>query len=230
MPQRTRMIRFAVIAATAVVLAACGVPAVHAQASAGAKEAAAKKTIDDALRAYDAGEFEKAYPALKRLARNGSVVAKYRLSKMYAEGKGVPNGKADAAASLRYLREAAALNYARSPGKWGLADAQYDLGKRYANGDGVTKTPSRAVANFTRAAKQGHSGAMAELPAYFTGEKGVKANAEQGYEWSLVGARMLDGDAKSNAAKSAETFRGKLSTRKQRQVEDRVKDWQAVTD
>lgn len=193
-----------------------------AQSATPPKGKAAMKTLDDAKRLYDAADFEKAYPQLKRLSRNGSVEAQFMLSNMYAEGKGV---KTDAKASLSYMRQAASVNYKRTPFKWGHPDAQYALAKRYANGEGVTKNAGTALTYFQRAAAQGQNGALAELPAYYAGEKGVSANAQKGYEWSGIAARYLDGTGLESAKAHQAKFAAKLSKRKLAQLDARIAAW-----
>jgi TPR repeat protein len=217
----------AVVALTALMFSINAHAQTQAQSNAPKTGKAAMKTIEEAERLYEKGEFEKAYPQLVRLARNGGVEAQFMLSKMYADGKGV---KADAPTSLRYLRQAATLSYKRTPFKWGHPEAQYMLGKRYANGEGVTKNAGSALNYFQRAAAQGHSGAMAELPAYYAGEKGVKANAQKGYEWSGIGARFLDGSGQESAKKYQVSFAEKISKRKAAQLDTRIAAWEPRRD
>jgi TPR repeat protein len=197
------------------------------QSSARAQPATAAKpalvTIEQATAAYESGDYEKAYPMLAQLARNGSVQAKYFLSKLYSEGKGV---KQDAKKSLTYLRQAATINYARLPGKFGYAEAQYELAQRFAAGNGVAKSAREAVANFTRAANQAHRKALAELPAYFAGDKGIKKDASRGYLWSGIAAKTLDGNEKDAAVAQQEAFAKDLSERQRRLLDARIRAWE----
>lgn len=202
----------------------------HAQSTVTTAAAVKKEkppTIREARVLVDKGDFAAAYEPLKRLARNGSVEADYLLYVMYAEGKGV---KADSVTALKYLRIAATQNYRRTPGKFGYADAQYALGQRYAAGDGVKKDAKNALNNFIRAARQGHTNALNEIPAYYAGEKGLAADTERGYEWALISLKQLSGEQQQSATKYASQFKAKLSQRKQRQIEVKVADWQARRD
>ena len=184
-------------------------------------------TIREARVFFDNGDFTQAYTPLKRLARNGSVEADYLLYVMYAEGKGV---KADMVTALKYLRVAATQNYRRTPGKFGYADAQYALGIRYATGDGVKKNAKNALNNFIRAARQGHTNALNEIPAYYAGEKGLAADAADGYEWALIGVKQLSGAEQQSALNYSSQFKAKLNERKLRQIAIKVNDWQVRRD
>jgi TPR repeat protein len=184
-------------------------------------------TIREARVLFDNGDFAAAYKPLKRLARNGSVEADYLLYVMYVEGKGVT---ADIPTAMKYLRVAATQNYRRTPGKFGYADAQYALGKRYAAGDGVKKNAKNALNNFIRAARQGHTNALIEIPAYYAGEKGLAADAERGYEWALISVKQLSGEQQQAATQYASQFKAKLNQRKQRQIEVKVANWQVRRD
>lgn len=179
-------------------------------------------TIEQATAAYESGDYEKAYPMLAQLARNGNVQAKYYLSKLYGEGKGV---KQDAAKSLNYLRQASVVNYAKSPGKFGNADAQYDLAQRFATGTGVTQNARETVTYLTRAANQRHRKALAELPDYFAGDKGVKKDASRGYFWSGIAANTLDGAEKDTVVAQLEMFAKELSERQRKQLDAQIRTW-----
>ncbi len=201
-----------------------------AQPATPAKQASIKLDIDDVREMFNAGKFEEAYPKLNRLARNGNVEAKYLLSTMYAEGKGVPGGKADDAKSLTLLRQAATMNYARTPGKWGFAKAQYELAQRYFAGKGVGKNEAQGVKWLTNAAQQGYDKALVELPSHFTGGKGVKKDPQQGYVWAGVGVKNLSGADQEAARKLLGEYRAMLSDRRVAQLNAKVADWEPRKD
>jgi TPR repeat protein len=199
----------------------------YAPLSVGKELSPATVTIEQAVAVYEKGEYEKAYPLLARLGRNGNVDAQYLLSKMYAEGKGV---KPDEAKSLANLRRAASIDYARDPGKFGNADAQYDLAQRYAIGKGVQKNPTNAVKYLTRASESAHRKALAELPAYFAGDKGVKKNPSRGYLWAGIAANTLDGAERENANALKEKFGSDFSARQKKQLDLQISKWERRRD
>jgi TPR repeat protein len=221
--------RFAIAAALSLVVAAYGLPSL-AQAPAPGKQASVKLDIDDVREMFNAGKFDEAYPKLSRLARNGNVEAKYLLSTMYAEGKGVPGGKADAAKSLTLLRQSATMDYARTPGKWGFAKAQYDLAQRYFAGKGVGKSEAQGVKWLTNAAQQGYDKALIELPAHFTGAKGVKKDSQQGYFWAGVSVKVLSGAEQEAARKLLAEYRAMLNDRRVAQLNAKITDWEPRKD
>jgi uncharacterized protein len=192
-------------------------------ASIGKALSPATVTIEQAVAVYERGEYEKAYPLLARLGRNGNVDAQYLLSKMYAEGKGV---KADDAKSLANMRRAASIDFGREPGKFGNADAQYELAQRYATGNGVKKDPPNAVKYLTRASQSAHRKALAELPGYFAGDKGVKKNPGRGYLWAGIAANTLDGAERDGANALKEKFGSDLSARQKKQLDVQISKWE----
>jgi uncharacterized protein len=177
-----------------------------------------------------AGKFDAAYPKLSRLARNGNVEARYLLAKMYADGKGVPGGKADAAKSLSLLRQAASLSYARTPGKWGFAEAQLELAQRYFAGNGVSKSEAQGVKWLSNAAQQGHDKALAELPRHFTGAKGTKKDPQQGYLWAGIAAKRLSGAEQEAAAKQQGEYKAMLTSRRVAQLDAKIAEWEPRKD
>jgi TPR repeat protein len=222
--------RFATAAVVMLSFAATYAPPSAAQSAAPAKQASVKLDIDDVREMFNAGKFDEVYPKLNRLARNGNVEAKYLLSTMYAEGKGAPGGKADAAKSLKLLRQAATMNYARTPGKWGFAKAQYELAQRYFAGKGVGKSEAQGVKWLTDAAQQGYDKALIELPAHFTGAKGVKKDPQQGYFWAGVGVKNLSGAEQEAARTLLAEYRAMLSDRRVAQLNSKVAEWEPRKD
>lgn len=83
--------------------------------------------FEDAVTAYDLGDYSTAYRLMKPLAEKGQVTAQYNLGVMYFKGEGVQQNYAEAA---KWYRKAAEQGYAK---------AQYNLGLLYYNGQGVTQ-------------------------------------------------------------------------------------------
>ena len=89
--------------------------------------------FDDAVDAYQSGDYLTAAKTLKELAEQGHVIAQYNLGHMYDSGLGVSQDYAEA---VRWLRLAAAQ---------GDADAQNNLGIIYMNGEGVPQNYAEAL-------------------------------------------------------------------------------------
>lgn len=106
---------------------------------------------DDALAAHQRGQWEEAFNGFLTHAQQGDARSQFRLSLLYASGKGTA---ANPTAALQWLRSAALQ---------GHADAQSNLGSHYARGKGVAPDPLRAYAWFTLAAQAGSVEARTNL-------------------------------------------------------------------
>ncbi len=98
---------------------------------------------EDALKAYNAGDYAKAVKLYKMAVKQGDIDAQYALGFMYEEGKGV---KQDYAKARELYMKAA---------KQGSIDAQTNLGAMYDDGRGVKRNYKKAVEFYKKAAKQG---------------------------------------------------------------------------
>ncbi len=86
--------------------------------------AAEAQTMEEALAAYDRGDYAVAFEAFSALAKQGNASAQVELGFMYFDGRGVPQ---DDVKAVRWWRQAA---------EQGNADAQARLGDMYVNGRG----------------------------------------------------------------------------------------------
>ena len=82
--------------------------------------------FDDALAAYNKGDYKTSIKLWRTLAEQGDATAQYNLGFMYDEGEGVPE---DDKQAVKWYRLAAEQGH--------HAKAQYNLGVMYANGHGV---------------------------------------------------------------------------------------------
>ena len=103
--------------------------------------------LDDAVAAYEQGDYATALRLYRRLADQGHAGAHYNLGFMYANGQGVPQNHAEA---VKWYRRAADQGNAR---------AQYNLGLMYANGQGLTQDNAEALKWYRLAADQGEASA-----------------------------------------------------------------------
>ena len=105
---------------------------------------AAGQTFDEAVAAYDRGDYVTAVRGFLVHAEQGDATAQYKLGVMYNYGWGVPEDHAEA---VKWYRKAA---------EQGDADAQFNLGVMHAAGEGVLKDEAEAVRWFRLAAEQVH--------------------------------------------------------------------------
>ena len=96
--------------------------------------------LEDAVAAYDRGDYTTALRLYRPLANQGSAAAQHNLGFMYAHGQGVPQDYAEA---VMWYRKAA---------EQGVAAAQLNLGVRYDNGRGVPQDYVQAHMWFNLAA------------------------------------------------------------------------------
>ena len=105
--------------------------------------AVAQTPFDQAVTAYNQGDYATALRLWRPLAEQGSPAAQYNLGIMHSSGEGVPLDYSEAARLYRLAAEQ------------GYASAQYNLGSAYYQGEGVTKNYAEAAKWFRLAAEQG---------------------------------------------------------------------------
>ncbi len=108
---------------------------------------AAAEPFDDAVAAFDQGDYDTAFELWRQLAEQGSAPAQYNLAFMYDNEIGVPR---DHAAGIKWYRLAADQGY---------TNAQYNLALMYANGRGIAQDLVQAHMWLDIAAAQGDTGA-----------------------------------------------------------------------
>jgi TPR repeat protein len=104
---------------------------------------------DDALAAYQRGDYAEAMQLWRPLAEQGNALAQYNLGVMYANGTGAPQDYVEA---VRWYRMAA---------EQGFDYAQHNLGFMYANGEGVPQDYVLAHMWLNLAVAQGNDDAKA---------------------------------------------------------------------
>ena len=90
--------------------------------------APARADYDDAIKAYEHGDYAAALRELRPLAQQGNLDAQAKLGEMYLQGKGV---KQDYTTAMRWLKQAAT--------EGDIAAAESSLGLIYYNGAGVKR-------------------------------------------------------------------------------------------
>lgn len=142
-------LRFAVLVMFALVLNACVTNVVAEKAS----------RFDQAVAAYDAGDFAGAYRIWSDLADEDDLAAMRNAAQLLRQGKGVEK---DSKKAFKLYSEAADK---------GLVTAMANVGDMYLAGEGVEKNPQAAAAWYSRAASAGLSLAQVKLADMY--EQGV---------------------------------------------------------
>jgi hypothetical protein len=97
-----------------------------------------QSSLDQALAAYNSGDFGTALNRLRPLAEAGNTVAQNNLGRMYYDGTGVAENDAEA---VKWFQLAA---------EKGQPTAQFNLGAAYEYGNGVRRTSNRRSAGTER--------------------------------------------------------------------------------
>lgn len=120
-----------------------------------------RKTFDEGVAAFDAGDYQKAFAIFSKLADNDDLAA--RRNKALMERKGLGTAK-DAKAALDDYETAAEA---------GLPTAQADLGEMLLEGEAGTPDPKAALPWLERASASGHPMAQFHLGEMYEKGEGV---------------------------------------------------------
>jgi TPR repeat protein len=161
-----------------------GVPA--AQAPEASPAAKAPQSFEDAIVAYNRGDYATAMRSWRFLADQGHASAQSNLGFMYDKGRGVLQDYAEA---VRWFRLAA---------DQGDAEAQCNLGNMYAKGQGVPQDYAEAARWFRLAASQGYAQAQYSLGNIYTNGRGVLQDYAEAVRWFRLAADQGNASAQSN--------------------------------
>lgn len=135
------------------------------------------QSFDDAVAAYDAGEYQKAHAIWRDLARDGDPAAMRNLGHLFHRGLGVPR---DPERALKYYKDAAYL---------GVVGAKANVGQMYLNGEAGKINHAEAAYWLEAAAKGGHLGAAYLFGLMQENGWGGPKNLQTAYHWYVVAGR-----------------------------------------
>lgn len=127
--------------------------------------------FEDAVVAYERGDYATALPILHPLADQGNSHAQFILGLLYHHGRGVPQNYTEA---VTWYRRAADK---------GEAGAQLNLGVIYLKGTGVPKNYAEAEKWLRLAADQGDAGAQFNLGVMLDNGRGVSQDYVAAHMW-----------------------------------------------
>ena len=107
--------------------------------------------FEQAMAAYNAGNYKQAFHLLQPLAQQGDAMAQNNLGAMYNNGQGVVQSYQQA---MTWYQKAA---------NQGSAAAQFNLGVMHEKGRGVAQNYQQAMMWYQKAANQGYSDAQFNL-------------------------------------------------------------------
>ena len=164
--------------------------------------------FDDAMDAYQKGNYAKAIELLRPLAAKGDAVAQFNLGLMYENGKGVTQDYKEA------------VKWYRLSAKHEHTGAQYNLGLMYDNGEGVTQDYKEAVKWYRLAAEQGYASAQYGLGVMYGMGKGVTQDYVRARMWFNLAASKGDKNAKETLDRMAKGMKPSQIADAQRMAQD----------
>ena len=142
--------------------------------------------MEDAISAYQRGDYAESVRLLRPLAEAGRADAQFDLGFMSANGQGVPQSAAEA---MKWYRLAA---------EQGWVYAQVNLGDMYARGDGVAKDTTEAAKWYRLAAEQGYPVAQNYLGYMYGRGDGVAKDTTEAAKWFELAAEQGYAEAQLN--------------------------------
>jgi TPR repeat protein len=134
--------------------------------------------FDDAVAAYERGDYATAFRLMKPFAEKGDAKAQHNLGVMYDYGRGVPQNYTEA---MKWYRKAA---------EQGFPDSQHNLGVMYEKGQGVPQNFNEAAKWYRRAAEQGLPESQVNLGVLYYNGQGVQQDYVLAHMWlSLAASR-----------------------------------------
>ena len=144
--------------------------------------------LDDAIQAYDKGNYVLAAQLLTPLAKNGDAVAQLRLGMLNYYGRGMKEN------------EPAAMDLWEKSAAQGNAEAMFQLGKAYTFGAQIAKNIAdpdvEAAKWYYKAASAGHAEAQFSLGLMFLVGKGVVEDRAEALRWIRLAADKGQAEAK----------------------------------
>ena len=139
--------------------------------------AATASPLEDAVAAYQRGDYATALKLWHPLAEQGDANAQFRLGVMYDSGQGMLRNEAEA---IKWYRKAAEQDD---------AVAQFDLGVMYAKG--VSPNHAEAALWYRLAADHGLAGAQFNLGTMYAEGQGVARDYVQAHMWLNLAASQI---------------------------------------
>ncbi len=164
--------------------------------------------LEEAVEAYQKGNYAKVLEILRPLAVQGIASAQNNLGWMYDEGKGVAQDYKEA---MKWYRLAAEQGYAAS---------QNNLGYIHHMGKGVVQDYKEAVKWYRLAAKQGYATAQNNLGVMYVMGKGVTQDYVRARMWFNLAASKGDKNAVESLERIAKEMKPTQITDAQMMAQD----------
>ena len=172
-----------------------------------AVSAGVRAEFQDAVDAYNSGNYMYAFDEFRALALGGDAAAQYRLGLMYAKGQGIPQDYSQAAS---WYLKAAAQDDTR---------AQFAIAEMYSQGQGVPQDDKVAAKWYVEAADHGYPKAQYAVGLMYAKGAGITQDLIQAYKWL-----SLAGDV---ATRNKEWVEEKMTPEQIKKAQTLVQEWRA---
>jgi uncharacterized protein len=157
--------------------------------------------LKKARRAYNRGNYERAFKFFRRESEEGNVVADWYLAHMYRLGQGVPRDPSVAYSYYNRVADSYDPEEADHKRLQIVVDSQIQIANYVRIGipaAGVKAAPANAARTYLRiASTYGHPAAQFALGEMNIVGEGVKQNPQQGLKWITAAARKRHPDAQA---------------------------------
>jgi TPR repeat protein len=165
----------------------------------------ARADFQDAVDAYNSGNYLYAFDEFRELALNGDPSAQYRLGQMYDKGEGVQK---DDRLAASWYGKAAGQNDVK---------AQFAIAEMYSQGRGVPQDDRVAARWYLEAAGHGFQKAQMNAGMMYAKGDGVQRDLVQAYKWLSLAGDIAFG--------SRQWVEGKMAPEQIREAQSLVREW-----
>ncbi len=169
----------------------------------------ASHDFNEAIAAYERGDYGDAARRLHPLAERGNAEAQFELGLMYRYGLGVKRDYGEAAKWFKLAAEQ------------GNEGGQSNLGSMYQQGLGVRQDHGEAVKWFRLAAERGEAEAQSFLSTAYLQGRGIRRNYVEAYKWASIAA----GQGAERAIGDLDALATKMNPAQIEEAERRVREW-----
>jgi len=172
--------------------------------------------FEDAVTAYNRGDYATAYRLFKPLAEQGNDKAQLNLGFLYENGQGVPQDYTEA---VKWYRKAA---------EQGNIAAQFNLGVIYDKGQGVPQDYTEVEKWWRKAAEQGLPKAQINLGFMYGRGQGVPQDYVQAHMWFNLAASRFpasEGEKRELAGANRDLVASKMTPAQIAEAQRLAREW-----
>ncbi len=180
--------------------------------------AATAGPLEDAVAAYQSGDYTAALRLWRPLAERGDADAQFRLGVMYESGQGVLRSDAEA---IKWYRKAAEQDD---------AVAQFNLGIMCSKGKDVSANYAEAALWYRLAAEHGLAGAEFNLGMMYVEGQGVSQDYVQAHKWLNLAASQIPAlgkDQRNTTVDARDRVASKMTPQQISEAQELSFEWMA---